>query len=260
VGGEHGSPIADLTRVDALLRFPRAVEGYPQTVVVMASLVLTVLGALLVRRRGHLLMLAWFVSMWLPLTLASGLADPGFIRINASLMRYWVPVMPALCLGAAAAVAAALAAVRHRLPDRRRRLGQVLTASVAAGGLLLWCVPMLDDIARNPRDAAWNAMRVYLSEHDGDIDRIVVSDRDALVLGIYSREPVGGERVVDAAVERVGHELRRPPELTGGDGTYLLWTPALSRRKPSQEDGWAPVLRERELRLYAPADRGQGAD
>ena len=113
VGSEHGSPIADLTRTDALLRFPRAVVAYPQTVVVMATLVLTVLGALLVRRRGPVLMLGWFVSMWLPLTLVSGLIDPGFIRINASLMRYWVPVLPPLCLGAAAAVAAALAAVRR---------------------------------------------------------------------------------------------------------------------------------------------------
>ena len=47
VGSEHGSPIADLTRTDALLRFPRAVVAYPQTVVVMSTLVLTVLGALL---------------------------------------------------------------------------------------------------------------------------------------------------------------------------------------------------------------------
>ena len=46
-------------------------------------------------------MLGWFVAMWLPLTLVSGLLDPGFIRINASLMRYWVPILPALCLGAA---------------------------------------------------------------------------------------------------------------------------------------------------------------
>jgi hypothetical protein len=251
VGGEHGSPVEDLTRLDALLRFPRAVEGYPQTMVVLASFVLTVLGAVLVRRRGHVLMLVWFVSMWLPLSLASGLLDPGFIRINASLMRYWVPVMPALCLGAAAAVAAALALLRRRLPERPAGLGAALTATVAVAGLLVWCVPMLDNIARNPRDRAWNAMRSFLAAHDAEVDRIVVSDRDALVLGIYAREPLGGERVFDAAVEKTRHEMREPPAPPGTPGTYLVWTPTMSKARPSAEQGWDLLLQRRELRLYA---------
>ncbi|MGH8895376.1 MAG: glycosyltransferase family 39 protein, partial [Actinomycetes bacterium] len=156
VGGEHGSPIEGITRLDALLRFPRAVVAYPQTVVVLGAVALMVVGALLARRRGNVLMLAWFVSMWLPLTLVSGLIDPGFIRINASLMRYWVPVLPAVCLGAAAAVAAALGLLRNRLPAHRQRIGTAATAAVAALGLALWTVPVLDDIARNPRDEAWN--------------------------------------------------------------------------------------------------------
>lgn len=254
VGSEHGSPIAGLTRTDALLRFPRAVIGYPQTAVVLASFVLMVLGALLVRRRGpgHLLMLAWFVSMWLPLSLASGLLDPGFIRINASLMRYWVPVLPALCLGAAAALAAALEAFRRRLPEHARPLGRAVTAVVVATSLLAWVVPMLDDIAANPRDRAWNAMRAYLSANDERIDTLVTDDRDALVLGIYSREPLGGDLVLSATVERTGHALREPPASDGDPGTYLLWTPGLSRRKPTVEQGWRPVLVEKELRLYAP--------
>jgi hypothetical protein len=220
---------------------------------VLASFVLMVLGAVLVRRRGNVLMLVWFVSMWLPLTLASGLIDPGFIRINASLMRYWVPVLPPVCLGAAAAGAAALALVRRRLPERRRRLGTILTAVVAATGLLLWCVPMLDNIARNPRDRAWNAMRAYLAEHDAAIDRIVVSDRDALVLAIYAREPLGGDRVFDAEVEKTGHEMADPPASGGDPGTYLVWTPTMSRAKPTPDQGWELVLKRRELRLYAPA-------
>jgi hypothetical protein len=252
VGSEHGSPIADLTRTDALLRFPRAVEAYPQTVVVMATLVLTVLGALLVRRRGPVLMLGWFVSMWLPLTLVSGLIDPGFIRINASLMRYWVPVLPPLCLGAAAAVAAALAAVRSRLPERHRPLGRALTAAVAVAGLALWCVPMLDDIAENPRDAAWNEVRSFLARNDGRIDTIVTDDRDALILQIYSREALGGDRVVHAEVEKTGHELAEPPASDGDPGTWLVWTPVMSRTKPTAAQGWEPVLQERQLRVYAP--------
>lgn len=252
VGSKHGSPIEGITRLDALLRFPRAVIGYPQTVVVLTAFALMVLGALLVRRRGNVLMLAWFVSMWLPLTLASGLVDPGFIRINASLMRYWVPVIPPICLGAAAAVAAALALLRRRLGDRRRA-GTTVTAAVVLLALAAWVVPLLDDIARNPRDQRWNAVRSTLAERDAAVDTVVTSDRDALILGIYRREPLGGDVVVDAEIVRTGHGMRRAPDSTGDPGTWLLWTPTMSRRPPGPEQGWELVLRERELRLYAPA-------
>ena len=252
VDGEHGSPVTGLTRTDALLRFPRSVENYPQTLAVLATVVLMVLGALLVRRRGHVLMLVWFLWVWLPLTAVSGLIDPGFIRINASLMRYWVPTLPPLCLGAAAAVAAALAFVRHRLPESSQGTGRVLTAAVAVVALAVWCVPMLDDIRHNPRDRAWNDVRAYLAEHDDDIDRVVTDDRDALVLQIYSHEPVGGDRVLHATVDRTGHELDEPPASDGDPKTFLIWSPTMSRSKPTAEQGWELALREKQLRVYAP--------
>ena len=45
VDGEHGSaPLTPITRTDALLRFPRIVEVYPQTAVVLTTVVLMVLG------------------------------------------------------------------------------------------------------------------------------------------------------------------------------------------------------------------------
>lgn len=246
----HGSPIGDLTRMDALLRFPRAVEVYPQTLAVMTAFGLMVIGPLLIRRRGNWLMLAWFVSMWLPLTLASGLADPDFIRINASLMRYWVPVMPAICLGAAATVAGLLACVRRRLLSSSPGASRVATVVGAAVGLLAWTVPILPLIANHPRDATWNALRVYLAEHDDAIDRIVVSDRDALILGIYAREPIGGERVVRAEVERTPHEPNGPRTVSAEPGTYILWTPTMRRRPPVNDD-LELVFRQPELRLYA---------
>jgi 4-amino-4-deoxy-L-arabinose transferase-like glycosyltransferase len=254
VDSEHGSaPLAPITRVDALLRFPRIVEVYPQTVVVLTTFVLMVLGALVVRRRAHVLFLAWFVVLWLPLTLVSGLLDPGFIRINASLMRYWVPVLPALVLGSAGFVSWLLARVRERLPADRRPVGVALTAAVAVLGVAVAVVPLLPMIARNPRDHAWNAMRAYLHQHDAAVDTIVTDDRDALVLGIYSREPEGGDLVVHASVEKTPHALKAPPAATGDPGTYLIWTPGLSRKKPQEFDGWHLLLKERELRLYGPA-------
>jgi len=254
VDGDHGSaPLSPLTRTDAILRFPRIVEVYPQTTVVLTTFVLMVLGALVVRRRAHVMLLGWFVAMWLPLTLVSGLLDPGFIRINASLMRYWVPILPALVLGAAGFVAWLLARLRDRLPEERRAVGVTVTAVVAVVGLAVAVVPLLPSIARNPRDGAWNAMRAYLHEHDGEIDTIVTDDRDALILGIYSRDPVGGGLVVHAKTDVIGHELKAPPVATGEPGTYLVWTPGLSRKKPKEFDGWKLLLKERQLRLYGPA-------
>jgi 4-amino-4-deoxy-L-arabinose transferase-like glycosyltransferase len=255
VDGEHGSaPLTPITRTDALLRFPRIVEVYPQTLVVLASAVLMVLGAVIVRRRAHVLLLAWFFVIWVPLTLVSGLLDPGFIRINASLMRYWVPVLPALVLGAAGFVSWVLVRVRARLPASRRSVGVAITAAVAIIGVAVAVVPILPLIERNPRDHGWNAMRAYLHQHDAQVDTIVTDDRDSLILGIYSREPVGGGLVVHAKVDKLGHTLKAPPAASGA-GTYLIWTPGLSRKVPKQSDGWRLLLKEPELRLYGPAAR-----
>jgi hypothetical protein len=253
IDSEHGSaPLSPITRVDAVLRFPRIVEVYPGTTVVLTTVVLTVLGALVVRRRQHLLLLGWLLVIWVPLTLVSGLIDPGFIRINASLMRYWIPVLPALVLGAAGFVAWVLAQVRRQLPAARRPLGVGLTAVVAVVGVAAAVLPVARIVERNPRDQAWNAMRAYLHRHDKQVDTIITDDRDALVLGVYSREPVGGDLVVHADVEKVGHALPTPPESPGDPGTYLLWTPGLSRKHPREADGWRLALKEFQLHLYAP--------
>ncbi len=253
IDSEHGSaPLKPLTREDALLRFPHIVEVYPGTTVVLATLVLTAVGAVVVRRKQHLLLLGWFLVIWVPLTLVSGLIDPGFIRINASLMRYWIPVLPALVLGAAGFVAWLLALVRRRLPADRRALGVGLTALVAVAGVVVAVLPVVKIVERNPRDQAWNAVRAYLHRHDAQVDTVITDDRDALVLGIYSREPVGGDLVVHTDVEKVGHALKAPPESPGDPGTYLIWTPGLSHKRPQESDGWKLVLKEFQLHVYAP--------
>jgi hypothetical protein len=251
VDSEHGSaPLHPITRVDALLRFPRIVEVYPQSLVVLLTFALMVLGAIVVRRRTHLLLLAWFAVIWLPLTLVSGLLDPGFIRINASLMRYWVPVLPALVLGSAGFVAWVLSQVRSWLPPGRRPVGLTLTAAVTALGLAVAVLPMVHRIARNPRDEAWNSTRAWLHRHDDRVSTVITDDRDALVLGIYAREPMGGDLVVHADVEKVGHGLDAAPVAPADPGTVLIWTPTLSRHKPQPFDGWHLLHQEYQLRIY----------
>jgi hypothetical protein len=155
-------------------------------------------------------------------------------------------------LGAAGFVAWVLAQVRRSLPATWRPLGVVLTALVAVVGVAVAVLPVVRIVEHNPRDQAWNAMRAYLHRHDARIDTVITDDRDALVLGIYRREPVGGDLVVHTDVEKVGHALPAPPESPGDPGTYLIWTPGLSRRHPQVSDGWRLVLKEFQLHLYAP--------
>jgi hypothetical protein len=253
VGVEHGGvPRNELSRTDALLRLPRAIVAYPQTTVVLASIVLTVLGALLLRRRSHVLMLGWFVSVWLPLTLVSGLVHPDYIKINASLMRYWIPVLPALCIGAVAAVAGALDAVRRRAPVSAQRRVALACALVAVAALAVWIVPLGDDIADIPRDATWNSMRAELVSVDDQVDTVIADDRTALILGIYQREPIGGDLAWQADIEVVPHSEAQPPAPDAA-GTFLLWTPQLSRRPPGADSGWTLVSSQPGLRLYAPS-------
>ena len=95
-------------------------------------------------------------------------------------------------------------------------------------------------------------MRAYLQQHDRRIDTVITDDRDSLVLGLFSREPVGGDLVFHADVEKVGHALKAPPESPGDPGTYLLWTPGMSRRHPKESDGWKLAPKEFQLHLYEP--------
>ena len=240
-------------RVDALMRLPRAIVAYPQTTVVLASVVLTIVGAVLLRRRGHVLMLGWFVSVWLPLSLASGLVDPDYIRINASLMRYWIPVLPPLCIGAAAAVAALLAAVRRRAPTGAQRRVALGCALVALAALAVWCVPLGDDIADNPRDAIWNSMRAELDRVDDQVDTVIADDRDRAHPG---RLPARADRRRPRLAGGHRGGAAQPGAVTGtGRGRHV---PALdaaalaaSHLARTRAGPWSP--RQPGLRLYAPS-------
>jgi hypothetical protein len=141
--------------------------------------------------------------------------------------------------------------VRRRMLARSPGLGVAVTAGVAVLGLLVAIVPLAHLIARNPRDHAWNAMRSYLHAHDKAVSTVITDDRDALVLGIFRRDPEGGGLAVHTMIERVPHAEKQPPESPGDPHTYLIWTPGLSKHKPTVADGWREVLHEYQLRLYA---------
>jgi hypothetical protein len=96
-------------------------------------------------------------------------------------------------------------------------------------------VPLVDDIVDNPQDAKWNAVRAYLRTNDRSIDKVIIDDRNALVLAIYRNEPMGGEAAWGATIHPVDHGQRRTPDAPPKSRTVLVWS---------------PVLRESELRIY----------
>jgi hypothetical protein len=81
---------------------------------------------------------------------------------------------------------------------------------------------------------------------------VIADDRTALILGIYQREPIGGDLAWQADIDVVPHSEAQPPAPEAA-GTFLLWTPQLSRRPPGADSGWTLVSQQPGLRLYAPS-------
>ena len=254
VGAEHaGPPRTELSRTTALLGLGRALDNYPGWELVLALLVLTLLGAVFIRQRGLVLLATWFVSYWFPLTLVSGLLDPSSIKINMTLTRYWIPILPPVFIGGCIVVALAFAAVRRRLEPRWHgllgALGAVLTAAVLA--VYVW--PVADEVAQHPGDAQWNSLRSYLSQHDDQVDAVATDERSALILGIYKFAPAGGDAAWRADIDTFAHSQSPAPSADEIRADVLLWTPE-SGALPTSEQGWTEVWSRSELSLYVSAD------
>ncbi len=114
--GGHGGQrdyIRD-SRLDALIRLPRALAETPGGIPVLVMLVLLPFGLFFLRKPGFRVVLAWFLVFWLPLTLGTGLVVPSFRFFIADKLRYWVPILPAVLIGGVAVVDAAVRALCER--------------------------------------------------------------------------------------------------------------------------------------------------
>ena len=253
LGAEHGgTPPSPITRTTAAEHFWHILGQYHQTLIWSVALIVTLLAPLVFRRREHVVPAAWFVCYWALITAVSGGIDPHRISLNSGLARYWVPVLPAIALGTGAAVAAAVRTVVERASPGRL-LGSV--APVAAVVVIaLFAVPMVGTILDNPRDAAWNGVRSWLSKHDADVNVLVTDDRDARTLSVYEFRPFGGDRAWHARVDAVPHSAAKAPTPAEADADVLLWSRQLSNHAPGRSSGWRLVYRRGQVRLYV-ADR-----
>ncbi len=258
VGGHGAEPPQVVSRLDNLMKMPDAFAAQSRGTVTVLMMALTVAGAVVLARRNLVIAAAWGVSFALPLLLLGGVIVPDFVSLRLQLTRYWVPLMPAIVIGAVGTVSALYAAIAGgRDPASRRRLAIRGTAVLAL--FALWYpLPMARYAYGNPNDRAWNGLRAFLSANDERISRISTDYRSGDELMMYRYRPIGGEQVWGGDVNVINEldELKRynlldevpPPSAVGGG--ELLVTSETARQRPRPRDGWVLAWRQGGVRLY----------
>jgi hypothetical protein len=261
IASSHGLVIEPVSRVDTLLKFPHALYNQPRGSISILMLALTLGGAAVFAKRNLIFAAAWLLSLFVPLLLLGGFADPGYMSLRLQLTRYWVPILPALVIGAVGTVRhICLLAAAHPSAS-----GRWLGWRLAAFGLvfLMWYpLPMLRYAVGNPNDRSWNELRAYLEAHDDELGTISSDYRSAQMLEMYSRAPVGGDRVwhgdvnVFADLNERGFydkldDVPAPEDLPQG---ALLFTSNTAAHRPQSTEGWLPAFRAGGIRLYVPDD------
>ncbi|MFD0685180.1 glycosyltransferase family 39 protein [Actinomadura fibrosa] len=255
---EHGGQSRDyVTRGLALRSFLRAMHDWqPLGTVFTAALALTIVGWAVTRDRRLALVLVWFFTLAVPLTVLSGVLDPNSISLRAWLVRYWFAVFPALLAGGFGS----LILMARMLPAdlvRRLRL-RTLVAPVLAlalgGTYVTYAVRAVPDL---PRDTAWNELRGYLGDHR-DIRLICADRRLAQTLTFYTRD-MWGDPVWRGEIRDFPHyEPQIPRNALEGPMLYTRWRGQESQIaggwRPSATDGWRLLWRSSDgvLQLWTP--------
>jgi hypothetical protein len=243
----HGAPPEPVSRRVAALRFAEALETGPRDKVILAMVVVLVVTALVTRRRGLLFCLGWALSLWVPLTVASGFFDPGQISLPAWKVRYWVPMLPPLLIGCAGA-AAVVGWWVHR------RLGRVAGGGVAALvvlATLFYAWPALQQVRSYHDPWDYDEVRAYLARHDAQVGRVLSDWRGVQELAVYQYPPVGSRPAWHAHLTALSPVLPPPADTVPAD-TYYLWTEVGAPEPPSRASGWRLVVGSEALKLYAP--------
>jgi hypothetical protein len=197
VAGEHGGPIPQpLAAKTVLMGFVRAIRADQLGYLFAICLLLTVVGALVFRDRRLWMILAWFASLWLPLTILGGLINPSEPSIRPQLVRYWYLVFPPLVAGGVATLD--MFVKRVGTTSRARVIASVAVAAVIAGA---YVGPALTELPRVRRDADWRELRAWLQTHQ-DARAIHTDYRTAETLTFYVRD-LGGNLIWNGEVEEL---------------------------------------------------------
>ncbi|QXJ24342.1 hypothetical protein AGRA3207_005647 [Actinomadura graeca] len=255
---EHGGQSRDyVTRELALRSFLRAMHDWqPLGTVFVGLLVLTAVGCAVTRDRRLALVLVWFFTLALPLTVLSGVLDPNSISLRAWLPRYWFAVLPALLAGGFGS----LILMARMLPDglaRRLRVRTVIAPvlAVALGGT--YAVSAVRAVPDLPRDTAWNELRGYLGDH-GDIRLICADRRLAQTLTFYTRD-MWGDPIWNGEIRDFPHYMPQiPRNALEGPMLFTRWrgqeSPIAAGWRPAPAQGWTLMWHSSDnvLQLWNP--------
>ncbi|MEQ7123230.1 hypothetical protein ABN034_01805 [Actinopolymorpha sp. B11F2] len=190
-----------LTRVLAVL------GAAPEGQWLKGALVVTVLGAVFSRKL--VVLAAWAVLFYVPLVAFGGVIDPDHPMVRILKERYWLPLMPAIMLGAVVAGWLVVHAVVRRAPPVRAYAG--VAAGVAALAVAVVPVSIAQHVRMTDRDDPLNAtyavnggtqleqFRSWLAADGGDVDTIWADQRSVRLVRVFVNgtfgEPVWRGRI-----------------------------------------------------------------
>jgi 4-amino-4-deoxy-L-arabinose transferase-like glycosyltransferase len=232
-----------VSRRAALGRFFEAMLTVHWTgVFLLIGLALTVAGWVATRDRRLALALVWFLSLWVPLTLAGGLLDPHDPAFDwGCLPRYWIPIYPPLVIGG---LGAAVLLVR-RIPRRSPRAAAAIAVAAAFG--FAYLVPAARELRGVRGDVAWNELRGWLARRQ-DITRVWTDTYSGQTLAFYIRSPLG-KPLWRGRISTFRHQCPLVPD-TVRTGP-LLHTRYGARSGPSRATGWRLVWRSSDNRTLS---------
>lgn len=261
---EHGGESRDhVTRGLAARSFLRAMHDWnPLGTVFVVALALTIIGFAVTRDRRLALVLVWFFTLAVPLTLFSGVLDPHSISLRAWLQRYWFAVLPALLAGGFGSLILMFRMIPDGLVARLRlRTLVVPVAAVALGGAYVWAA--VTAVPELPRDKAWNQLRIYLGEHQ-DLRLICADRRLAQTLTFYTRD-MWGKPIWHGEIRDFPHYVPQLPlDALKGPMLYTHWRGQESQIaagwRPDPTTGWRLMWRSSDgvLQLWNPPPGATG--
>ncbi|HEU5030165.1 MAG TPA: glycosyltransferase family 39 protein [Spirillospora sp.] len=261
---EHGGESRDyVTRGLAARSFLRAMHDWnPLGTIFIAALALTVVGFAVTRDRRLALVLVWFFTLAVPLTIFSGVLDPHSISLRAWLQRYWFGVLPALLAGGFGSLILMFRMIPDGLVARLRlRTLAVPAVAVVVGGAYVWAA--VTAVPELPRDKAWNQLRIYLGKHQ-DMKLICADRRLAQTLTFYTRD-MWGKQIWHGEIRDFPHYVPQLPlDALQGPMLYTHWRGQESQIaggwRPDPAKGWRLMWRSSDgvLQLWNPPPGATG--
>ncbi|MET9020191.1 glycosyltransferase family 39 protein [Actinopolymorpha sp. NPDC004070] len=189
-----------------LTRLPTILFTTPEGMFLKAAVAGIVVGALFSRRIFFLLV--WALLFYVPLVMLGGLIDPEAPRLRIPKERYWLPLVPALLLAAAAGLWLLLDNRARAVPFLRDRtrlaaaVAGVATLVVAAAPAGLAQHARVRDMSGPPGQVnqtyaanggtQWEMFRSWLDAHQGDVHTIWADRRSIRTVGVFTHPPIGG--------------------------------------------------------------------